>query len=117
MGVLWEINLFDFLLVTIFLGGSAGYMTGRAAALTWRSLGQLAVYLFGLACAVRFIHYALFNGTLLSLQFFVVDLIVLLVIGTLGYQITKTNQMVSQYSWLYRRRGWLSWRQRDSETT
>ena len=112
MGILWEISLGDFLLVTVFLGGGAAYMTGRSVATTWRTLIHLIVYVAALACAVRFIHYALFGGTLLSPQFFIVDLIVLLAIAGFGYRVTKTNQMVGQYSWLYERSSPVSWRER-----
>ena len=35
---------------------------------------------------MRFIHFALFDGTLLSLHYYVVDTIVLLIIGALGFR-------------------------------
>jgi len=112
MGVIWEINLVDFILVTIVLGGGAAYMTGRAVALTWRRLAQLLAYTIALTCAVRFIHYALFGGTLVSLRFFAVDFVILLAWAALGYRVTKTGQMVGQYSWLYERTTPLSWHER-----
>jgi hypothetical protein len=112
MGTIWEISFGVFLLVTVILGGGAAYMTGRAVALTWRTLLHLAVYVVALNCSVRFIHYALFGGTLLSLQYFLVDLVFLSVIAGIGFQTTKTGQMVSQYSWLYERQSPLSWRER-----
>ena len=34
MGIIWEVSLGDFLLVTVFLGGGAAFLTGRAVALT-----------------------------------------------------------------------------------
>jgi hypothetical protein len=43
----------------------------------------------------------MFEGTLLSLHYYLVDLVVLAVIGTLGYRFTKVKKMVRQYSWLY----------------
>ena len=112
MGVIWEVSLADFLLVTVFLGGGAAYLTGRAVALTWRRMLKLLVYLLLLAAAVRFIHYALFGGTLLSPQYYLVDLAVLLCIGGLGFRITRARQMTGQYSWLYRNAGGLGWRPR-----
>lgn len=112
MSMIWEVGLFEFLLVTVVLGGGAAYLTGRAIASTWRPIPNLIVYLLLLAGAVRFIHYALFGGTLLSLQFYVVDLVVLLVLGGIGYRLTRTRQMISQYSWLYERSGPFSWRGR-----
>jgi hypothetical protein len=67
-GILYEEPSFWlFALVTVVLGGWAAWMTGRAFALTWRSPGQAVASLLLLAWAVRFIHYALFEGTLLSL--------------------------------------------------
>jgi hypothetical protein len=112
MGIVWEVSLGDFLLVTVFLGGGAAWLTGRAVAITWRSLWNLLVYIVLLTCAVRFIHYALFGGTLLSGYFFLVDFVILLALANLGYRLTRTIQMVSQYSWLFERASPLSWRQR-----
>jgi len=109
-GLIFERGIIDFLLITCFLGGGAAYLTGRAVALTWRPVVYLVVYLFLLTCAVRFIHYALFEGTLLSVYFFVVDAVVLLALGWLGFRMTRAGQMAGQYSWLYRRSSPLSWR-------
>jgi hypothetical protein len=112
MGILWEVSLADFLLVTVFLGGGAAYLTGRAVAITWRPTAKLVLYILLLSAAVRFIHYALFGGTLLSLQYYLFDLAVLLCFAGLGFQITRAGQMSGQYSWLYQRTGGLSWRSR-----
>jgi len=112
MGTIWEVSLGDFLLVTVFLGGGAAFMTGRAVAQTWRSPVQLVVYIVGLAAAVRFIHYALFGGTLLTLQYFIVDLVILLIIGGFAFRVVKVAQMVAQYAWLYERQSLFSWRNR-----
>jgi hypothetical protein len=35
---------------------------------------------------VRFIHFALFEGTLLSLHYYIVDAVVILGIGSLGFR-------------------------------
>ncbi len=112
MGVIYQTNIIDFLLVTVFLGGGAAYLVGRAMAYTWAPTALLAVYTALLSAAVRFIHYALFHGTLLSLQYFVVDLVILGALAALGYRITRAGQMASQYGWLYRRAGPLSWHRR-----
>ena len=59
--------------------------TGRAIALTWRPAdARLCVYVLLLGIAVRFIHFALFEGTLFSLHYYVVDTVVLLIIGFVG---------------------------------
>jgi hypothetical protein len=61
---------------------------------------------------VRFIHFALFGGTMLTLHYYIVDTIVLLIIGTLGYRYTRTNQMVRQYHWLYEKTSPFGWREK-----
>jgi len=47
---------------------------------------------------------------LLSLQYFTVDAIILLVIGQLGFHFQRAQQMTRQYHWLYERSGPFSWR-------
>ena len=89
---------------------AGAWMTGRACARTWKPLRPLLVYLLILSFGVRFIHFSLFGGTLLSLHFWLVDLVVLLVVGITAYRYTLANQMVSQYYWLYERTGAFSWR-------
>jgi GR25 family glycosyltransferase involved in LPS biosynthesis len=113
MGVLWEVSLGDFLLVTVFLGGGGAFLTGRALALTWRPFAQLVGYILLLTAATRFIHFALFGGTLLSIQFYCVDFIVLMAFAAFGYRLARVRQMVGQYSWLYRRTGLVTWRRRN----
>jgi len=110
-GILYEeASVWQFLFVTCILGGWAAWMTGRACALTWRPYASLVVYLLVLGIAVRFIHHALFEGTMLTLQYYVVDTIILLILGTIGFRYTRTKQMVTQYHWLYERASLLSWR-------
>jgi hypothetical protein len=112
-GVLYEEpSVWEFFFITFLLGGWAAWMTGRACAKTWRHLPSLVLYLLGLGLGVRFIHHALFNGTMFSLHYYVVDTAVLMIFGILGYRYTRTNQMVRQYHWLYERASPLSWRTR-----
>lgn len=110
-GILYEeANVWQFLFVTCLLGGWAAWMTGRACAQTWRPQSSLIVYLLLLGIAVRFIHHALFDGTMFSPQYYVVDTIILLVFGLIGYRYTRTNQMVTQYHWLYEKTSALGWK-------
>lgn len=107
-----EGSIWQFIFVTCVLGGWAAWMTGKACAQTWRSYPSFVLYMLLLGVAVRFIHHALFQGTMLSLQYYVVDTIVLLIIGTIGFRYTRTRQMVTQYHWLYEQVSPLSWRAR-----
>jgi hypothetical protein len=105
-----ENALWIFVLVTILMGGSAAYVSGKAIAQTWRPFWQIPLYMLILAAAVRFCHYALFWEPLLSLKSYVVDFTVALIAASFGYRLVRTRQMTHQYGWLYRRRGPLSWR-------
>jgi small-conductance mechanosensitive channel len=95
-----EDSLGIFVLVTLLMGGGAAWLTGRAIAATWRPWWHVVGYALILAAAVRFFHFALFGGTLLSLHYYLIDLVVCLALGLLGYRVTRTGQMLSQYRWL-----------------
>jgi hypothetical protein len=101
-----------FLLITVALGGGAAWLSGRAIAATWRPWWQLVGYMLVLGAAVRFIHFALFSGTLLSPYYYVIDTAVCFIVALLGYRATRVSQMVTQYRWLNVRTGPLSWRRR-----
>ena len=117
MGILYEEpSIWLFLLVTIIMGGAAAWMTGRAIAVTWRPFWNLILYLLILSAAVRFIHFALFQGTLLSLHYYVVDAIVVLIIGSLGFRYNRARQMTTQYRWMYERSGPFGWREKAPHT-
>lgn len=99
-----------FVLVSILMGGGAAYLSGRAVASTWRPLWHVAMYMLVLGGAVRFMHFALFEGTLISFHYYLVDTAICLLFGWLGFRTTRAGQMATQYSWLYARSGWLTWR-------
>lgn len=110
-GILYEEgSIWQFLFISGLLGGWAAWMTGKACAQTWRPYGALVIYLLALGLAIRFIHHALFGGTMLSLQYYVVDTIILLIFGSLGYRYKRTEQMATQYNWLYEKVSPFSWR-------
>jgi hypothetical protein len=98
------------LMVTGIIGGGAAWLSGRAIATTWRPAWHLAVYTLLLGCAVRFVHFALFEGTLLSLPSYAADTLYLLIVSALAWRATRAAQMATQYYWLYERSGPLSWR-------
>jgi hypothetical protein len=103
-----------FVLVTIILGGGAGWLTGRAIAGTWRPIWQVIIYALILGLAVRFIHFSLFGGTLLSPHYYLVDSLVCLTFALLGFRAARTAQMVRQYRWLNEAQGWMRWRRKTS---
>jgi hypothetical protein len=102
-----------FLFVTVVLGGGAAWLTGRAIAATWRPIWQVAVYTLILSLAVRFVHFALFDSKLLSLHYYLVDYVVCLGFGLLGFRLTRVDQMVTRYSWIIAPAGGFRWRRRD----
>ena len=101
-----------FLLVSILLGGGAAWLAGRAIAATWRPWWHVAFYAVILAGAVRFIHFALFDATLLSPHYYLVDLAVCLALGLAGFRVTRAAQMATQYRWINVRAGAFRWNRR-----
>ena len=110
---LWEVSLFEFIRVTVILGGGAAWLTGRATARTWSHWWKLVFYVFLLTIALRFIHFALFEGTFFlpvsdfptALYFAGVDFVVLMAAASLGRRTTRASQMSRQYGFLTRRSG------------
>ncbi len=113
-GLYTEESFLQVLLVTGVIGGGAAWLAGRAIAITWRPYGHVIAYMILLGGAVRFTHYALFEATLLSLPSYVVDTAYLILVGSASWRITRVNQMVGQYPWLYERNGLWAWRPRKS---
>ncbi|MGI8527326.1 MAG: DUF6867 family protein [Pseudolabrys sp.] len=111
--LLYEEDFGVFLLVTVALGGGGAWLTGRAIAGTWRPVWQVIVYTFVLGAAVRFFHFSLFGGTLLSLHYYLVDSAVCLAFGLAGFRMTRVRQMVEQYHWLNMSSGRLGWRRKS----
>lgn len=101
-----------FLLVTIILGGGAAALAGRAIAATWRPWWQVVAYGFILGGAVRFIHFSLYGGTLLSLHYYLVDSAFCVAFGFLGFRAARASQMITQYRWLNERDGPMRWRRK-----
>ena len=104
-----------FLLVSVVLGGGGAYLAGRAIAQTWRPWWHVAGYMLLLAAAVRFLHFALFEGSLLSLHYYLVDSAVCLIFGFFGFHATRARQMVTQYGWVYASAGLLRWARRPRQ--
>lgn len=108
-----EVSTGDFMLVTLFLGGGAAWLTGRAVAKGWSPFWQVFVYSVLLAAAVRFCHFALFNGTLGAYDHYLFELILLFSIASLGFRAVRKQQMTQRYDWLFEPSGPLSWHARS----
>ncbi len=104
-----EGSLGVFILITVLMGGGAAWLAGRAIAATWRPWWHAAIYMLILGMVVRFMHFALFEGTLIAPYYYLVDAAFCLIFGLLGYRVTRAGQMVMQYRWLFNRSGPFSW--------
>jgi len=114
MSLFVEDTLLVFLIMTVVIGGGAAYLAGRNLASRWRPWWMPAGYMILLGLALRFFHYALFEGDLFSIHYFLTDTAVLIAATLLGYRLTMVNQMVNQYPWAYERSGPLSWRAKSA---
>ena len=65
-GIYANETLLQVVLVTGVIGGGAACLAGRAIAQTWRPFWHVVAYMLLLGAAVRFVHFALFEATLLS---------------------------------------------------
>ena len=105
-------TLFQVVFITVVLGGGCAWMTGRAIAATWRPLWHVGASMMLFAGAVRFLHFALFEGGLLAPLAYAVDLLFLTAVALLAYRHTRARQMTRQYYWLYEAHGPFGWKRR-----
>jgi hypothetical protein len=110
MSLFVEQSFWIFLILTVIMGGGAAFMAGRSLASGWKPVGLLLAYMIPATAGVRFLHFALFEAQLFSLQYFLAHGLVLVGFALLGYRMTRVSQMVTQYPWLYERSGTLAWR-------
>ena len=82
-GMLHE-GLLPFVALTLVIGGGMAWAAGGAVADGWKSMAHLVFYVFLLTLADRFLHFALFEGTLLSVRQFLIDFLILLAFGYVG---------------------------------
>jgi hypothetical protein len=98
--------------LTVCLMGFAAYMTGRATGLGWKPAWHVLAYAMLLGFADRFLAFALFDGSLLSLSAYLIDTATLAGISLAAWRLGLARKMVSQYPWLYERAGPFAWRER-----
>lgn len=92
-----------YIAVTLVLIGFAAWMTGAAVASIWKPVWQVVAYCFLLGLVSRFLIYALFEGQLLSLSGYVIDVVILNLYGLAAYRLSRIRSLVTQYPWLYER--------------
>jgi hypothetical protein len=110
-GILYDdSSVFIFILVTIVMGGAAGYSSGKAIAQTWRPGWHLVASALGLGVAVRFIHFGLFGASFLTPQYYVVDSLLVLLATFAGFRLTRVKQMTARYRWLYEPTSAFTWK-------
>ncbi len=74
-------SIYQVLFVTLVLGGGCAFLAGRAIAATWRSIWIAAAAMIPMGLAVRFVHFALFNETLLLPGTYAAETLVLIAIA------------------------------------
>jgi len=102
-------SILVFLGLTVVITGGAAAMMGQAVAVTWRPFWQVIIYSILLGLADRFLVFALFEGTLLSLSGFVIHTVTVMALASLAFRISRARNMVNQYPWLYKRSGLFGW--------
>lgn len=91
---------------------AAAWMIGKSIATDWKSIVSLVLGLLVLGLGARFLHFALYEAQFISVSRYVVDTAILMLVGFVGFRFKRTNQMTTQYHWLYEKVSPLTWRAR-----
>ncbi|MES2906838.1 MAG: hypothetical protein V4691_07425 [Pseudomonadota bacterium] len=106
-----EASFWPFLILTIALGGWCAKVAGRKFAASWRPFYMLPVVILVLAFGIRFLHYGLYNATLFSLHYFLVDYAFALAFAIWGYFTKRSELMNGLYPWAFKRYCLVGWRE------
>lgn len=117
MGILYGNSLTAFIMITVVIAGAAAWLTGRAIGRTWGPTWQAVAYMVPLAASARFLHYALAGGQLTSLQYYLVNFVILAGIAALAHRVAQTGQMAQQYPWIYERTSLVTLREKNPPPT
>jgi putative Mn2+ efflux pump MntP len=90
----------------------AAWMIGKSVATDWNGMAHVLGFVLILGFGVRFLHFALYEAQFVSVTRYIVDTALLAVVAYIGYRYTRTNQMTTQYHWLYEKLSPLSFRER-----
>jgi hypothetical protein len=108
-----EETLLQTIFITFIVGCGCAWQTGRSMALTWRPLSAVIRAMILLGFAVRFLHFALFQETLVVPLAYLFETACLILTASLAWRFTRVRQMLRQYYWLYEANGPLGWRARQ----
>ena len=98
--MIYETSALHFFVFTVLICGAASFQTGRAVAQSWQPAWYILFYAVLLTATVRFMYFAMLQQSLLSVQYFVIDLCVLVAAGYLGWRLKRNHQMAKQYGCL-----------------
>lgn len=114
-GILYEEPSFwSFVMVSLLIGGWTAWRTGKSVAEGWGNIvPHVVIYTLLLGLGIRFVHHALFNGTMFSLQYYLVDTAILMLFSLLGFRYTRAAQMATKYYWLYEKTGPFGWKKKS----
>ncbi|MBP2558004.1 hypothetical protein J2T08_004733 [Neorhizobium galegae] len=99
--------------LVLIIGFWTAWRSGKAAAEGWNGYLTVVVYTLLLGVAMRFLHYALFQGPFISPFYYILDVVILLVFSSAGFRIRRTRQMVQNYYWLYEPTSAFSFKKKD----
>ncbi|WP_105400331.1 DUF6867 family protein [Neorhizobium sp. T7_12] len=99
--------------LVLIIGFWTAWRSGKAAAEGWNGHTTVVVYTLLLGVAMRFLHYALFQGPFISPFYYIIDVAILLVFSSAGFRIRRTRQMVQNYYWLYEPASAFSFKKKD----
>lgn len=97
----------------LLLGFWTAWRTGKAVAEGWGSYPLVVAYTFLLGGMMRFLHYALFQGPFLSLEYYIIDVVLLIVLSSAGFRYRRTEQITNNYYWLYEKTSAFSWKEKS----
>jgi uncharacterized membrane protein SirB2 len=114
-GILYEEPSFwSFVMVSFLIGGWTAWRTGKGVADGWgQIIPHVVIYTLLLGIGIRFVHHALFNGTMFSLHYYIVDTICLMIFSLAGFRYTRAKQMSTKYYWLYEKAGPFAWKKKS----
>lgn len=115
----FQMDVIDWLAITLLLGGPAAFATGKALASGWRSRVQLVVYVLLLSALTGFLCWALFEvpvisasriisalgqgdlaGLLAAFAGYAVTALILIIIALVSFAHARRQQMARQYPFL-----------------